>query len=136
MVRAPDPARFLERLLRAMCAAFDPAPIAPQGFRLPLDPAHRPWQLAAGARAAFAQADRALRWGERRKGAARALGRAFVTSGSRDSLLPPSDVEPLIEALRQARDGAPTRASLHGGDPLSRLGPDFEEAVRFLTEAQ
>ncbi len=133
MVREPDPARFQERLLWAMCAAFDPAPVAPQGFRWPFDPESRPWRLTPSARAAFARADLATGWDERRRASARALGRVFVASGTRDSLVPPSDVEPLIEALGQARDGAPTRASFHGGDHLNRLGPDFEDAVLFLT---
>lgn len=131
--RAPDPAPFLERLLWALCAAFDPAPIAPQGFRLPFDPASRPWRLTPSARAAFARADLASGWDERRKAAARAWGRAFVAGGRRDSLVPPSDVEPMAEALRTARGGAPTRVNLHDGDHVSRLGTDFEDAVRFLT---
>jgi S-formylglutathione hydrolase FrmB len=131
--RAPDPAPFLERLLWALCAAFDPAPIAPQGFRLPFDPASRPWRLTPSARAALARADLASGWNEHRKAAARAWSRAFVASGRRDSLVPPSDVEPMAEALRTARDGAPTRVNLHDGDHVSRLGADFEDAVRFLT---
>jgi S-formylglutathione hydrolase FrmB len=131
--RAPGPAPFLERLLWALCAAVDPAPMAPHGFRPPFDPASRPWLLTPSARAAFARADLASGWDERRRAAARAWGRAFVASGRRDSLVPPSDVEPVAEALRTARGGAPTRVNLHDGDHLSRLGADFEDAVRFLT---
>lgn len=133
-VRSPDPARFRERLLWALCAAFDPAPFPPQGFRLPFDPLRRPWTLTRSARAAFARFDLTRSFDERATEATRALGRVYMASGRGDTLVPPSDVEPLVRALREIRGARPTRVVIHDGDHLTHWALDVEDAVRFLME--
>ncbi|HYD40196.1 MAG TPA: alpha/beta hydrolase-fold protein [Anaeromyxobacter sp.] len=134
LVRRPDPDRFRERLLAAMCAAFVPAPSRPGGFAVPFDPAARPHALAPQARAGLSRFD----LGRPLEGAlargARALPRIVVTGGGRDRLIPPSDVQAVAEALSAARGpGRAVELSVRpDGDHGSQLADDFAAAIRSL----
>jgi pimeloyl-ACP methyl ester carboxylesterase len=134
-VRDPDPQRFRERLLWALCAALLPAPGRPGGVALPFDPARRPWTLDEASAAGLARFDlgRPLEGGPAE--GARALPRILVTGGGRDRLIPPADVEAVAAALSAARGpGREVRRVIRPeADHGSGLAEDFAEAVRYLT---
>jgi pimeloyl-ACP methyl ester carboxylesterase len=133
-VRAPEPERFRERLLWAMCAAFLPAPARPGGVALPFDPARRPWTLAPPAAAGLAAFDLGRPLEGARARAAAAIPRVLITGGGLDRLVPPADVEAIGGALSAVR--GPGRAAKvivrPEGDHASGLADDLEEAIRFV----
>jgi S-formylglutathione hydrolase FrmB len=132
-LQSPTTARFPERLVWAMLAAFDPSPPPASSWASQVITAQSPWHLELSAARQLEKLDLTESNGLTAKAWAGASS-IYLSDGRRDRLIPTADVE-AFAANARAHGAAADRVvvDLHEGDHINHLPADLQAAVVDLT---